>query len=172
MKKSEIKKLPQHFDAYINLVDDQELLVALKNSLNFTTLIDVPKLKKLADFSYAPNKWTIKDILQHLIDAERILTYRALRFARNDATELPGFEEAEYAQNTNASRRTIDDLLAELTVVRNATILLFQNFDDAMLLREGVCFKLKINVLSLGFSVVGHQMHHFNVICSRYFNKG
>jgi hypothetical protein len=170
MKKSEIKVLPKHFDKYIQLVDDQELLIALRNSLHFAALIDLDLLHQKADYSYAPGKWSPKDILQHLIDTERILTYRALRFARNDNTELPGFEEADYAKNTNASRRTINDLLGELAIVRNATIMLFQNFDNTMLQREGVCFKLKINVLSLGFTVIGHQLHHFNVIQTRYFN--
>jgi hypothetical protein len=170
MKKSDIKILPNHFDAYINLVDNNELLISFKQSLEFGKNVDLTQLKAKADFAYAPDKWTIKDLIQHLIDAERILSYRALRFARNDQTVLPGFDEESFSKNTTASQRSIDDLLAELIYVRNSSILLFKSFNDEMLVRKGKTFGGEIDVLSLGFSIIGHQLHHFNVINSRYLN--
>lgn len=171
MKKSDIKKMPEHFDEYIQLVANDELLISLQASLLIDKLIDVSLLEKNADYCYKPGKWSIKGILQHLIDAERILAYRALRFARNDKTVLPGFDEAAYGANATFENRTITDLLEELKIVRIATILLYKNFNDEMLLRNGFCFNVEIDVLSLGFAIVGHQEHHFNVITKNYFFK-
>ena len=170
MKKSDIKILPNHFDEYINLVDDNELITAFHQSLKIGEIINLEHLKAKANFSYAPGKWTIKDLLQHLIDAERILSYRALRFARNDKTVLPGFDESKFAQNTIAHQRSIDDLLSEFICVRNSSIHLFKSFNDEMLIRKGQTFGGEIDVLSLGFSIIGHQLHHFSIIKSRYLN--
>ena len=111
MKKSELSQLPEYFDRYINKCDDIELLDAIQKSIEEVDAIDIEKWEAIGNYSYAPGKWTIKDILQHLIDTERIFSYRALRFARADETPLPGFDENKYAQNINTSRRTIDDLL-------------------------------------------------------------
>ena len=169
MKKSDIRILPEHFDQYITLVVEEELVISLQNTLKIEQIIDISLLNKKADYSYAPGKWSVKDVLQHLIDAERVLSYRALCFARNDQTELPGFDESQYGEHMMANWRTIDDLLIEMKVVRNATILLFKNFNDEMLLRKGICYKVKIDVLSLGFAIIGHQKHHFNIIKSKYF---
>lgn len=170
MKKSDIKNLPQHFDQYINLVEDEELMTSFKNSLEIGKYIDVPLLKESADNSYALGKWTIKDIIQHLIDTERVLSYRALRFARNDKTELHSFDEPMFCENAVAFWRNIDDLLDELLVVRQASLMLFNSFKDEMLLRKGKNIDGEIDVLSIGFSIIGHQIHHFNVINSRYFH--
>lgn len=171
MKKSDIKNLPLHFDEYIKLAGDEDLLTGLQNSLIMEKLIDISLLEKNADYCYKPGKWSVKGVLQHIIDAERILAYRALRFARNDKTVLSGFDEALYGANSPLAERTINDLLEELKVVRIGTILLFKNFNEEILLRRGVCFNIEIDVLSLGFSIIGHQQHHFNVISKNYFNK-
>lgn len=168
MKKSDIKKMPEHFEEYIQLVADDELLISLQASLLIDKLIDISLLEKNADYCYKAGKWSVKSVLQHLIDAERILAYRALRFARNDKTVLPGFDETHYGANSPVNDRTINDLLEELKIVRIATILLFKNFNDEMLLRKGICSNVEIDVLSLGFAIVGHQDHHFKVITEKY----
>lgn len=169
MKKSDIHSLPRFFDRYINLVEDIEVVEALKKYRSPVPEEEIQKLVNLADRRYAPGKWTVKDLLQHCIDNERILSYRALCFARNEQTSLPEFEEESYAQNTLASQRSVEDLLKEFTLVRDANIALFENFGEEMLRRTGVCNGVSISVLSLGFVLVGHTMHHLHVLRDRYY---
>lgn len=168
MTKSEIPVLPKFFDRYINLADNTLLLDALTQGASFEDLIPATTLEQLGDLRYAPGKWTVKDILQHIIDTERIMSYRALRLSRNDQTPLPGFDQDEFVAYANGSRRTIPDLYEEYATVRKASIALFSNCDEEMLLRTGTCSDQKISVLALGFVLVGHVTHHVNVINERY----
>ena len=169
MKRSDIDPMPAFFDRYINLVEDVDLLEALEIHTPEALFSETDSLEALKDSIYAPGKWTIKDIIQHCIDTERIMSYRAMRFARNDQTPLPGFEENEYAQNTLASERTLDDLLDEFEIVRAATLAQFQNFNELMLQRAGKASASVISAGALGFVIVGHAVHHMNVIRERYF---
>lgn len=172
MKRSEVNPLPQFFDKYINLVEDVELLDALDTLSPVSVFADIESLEALGDQVYAPGKWTIRDIVQHCIDTERIMTYRALRFARNDQTPLPGFDENDYAQNAFANQRTLGDLLEEYEIVRIGTLALFDSFNQEMLNRSGIGGKLSqtpMSVAALGFMVVGHAVHHYKVIEERYF---
>ncbi|GAB4045928.1 DinB family protein [Spirosoma litoris] len=168
MTKSEIPVMPQFFDRYINIADNVFIMDALTQYASFETLMPAYKLEALGDLRYAPEKWMVKDILQHVIDNERIMSYRALRFARNDQTSLPGYDEELFAQNAYATRRTIPDLYAEYADVRQSTIALYKSFDNEMLLRSGICFHQTISVLALGFVIVGHARHHANIIRERY----
>ena len=168
MKKSDILSMPDYFYTYINLVEDGELNLCLNKYLHEISKINIKELEALGDQVYAPNKWTVKDIIQHVIDTERILCYRALRFARNDRNELPGFEENSFAENTTANNRSIKDMLDEFAIVRKGSIALFNNFNDEMLNRSGKASGREISVLALGFVLTGHQIHHFNIIKERY----
>ncbi|GAB3987606.1 DinB family protein [Spirosoma daeguense] len=168
MTKSDIPVMPQFFDRYINIADNTFILDALEQGATFENLIPAKTLEALGEQRYAPGKWTVKDILQHTIDNERIMTYRAMRFSRNDKTPLPGYEEDELAQFANANRRTIADLYDEYALVRQSSIALYKSFDEEMLLRSGVCFNQTISVLALGFVLVGHATHHVNIIQERY----
>ena len=145
-----------------NLVE--ELEISLHSLIKFVQDIPMDKF----DYRYAEGKWTIKDILQHLIDAERIFSYRALRFARNDKTDLPGFEENGYANVANAGDRNIMSLLTELSAVRHSTLLLFKNFSDEELLRQGTANNNTISVRAIGFVIIGHQNHHQRIFQERY----
>ncbi|GAB2793112.1 DinB family protein [Rhabdobacter roseus] len=169
MKRSDIDPMPAFFDRYINLVEDVELLEGLSTYAPAQVFADTDALTALDEKIYAPGKWTVKDILQHCIDNERIMTYRALRFARHDQTPLPGYEEDFLAAHARANRRTVADLLSEFTEVRTATLSLFRSFDDAMLRQSGQSFKGSISVLALGFVLVGHPLHHRNIIRERYY---
>ncbi len=120
------------------------------------------------DYRYAEGKWKIKVILQHLIDAERIFAYRALRFARNDQTPLASFEEDDYAIQADGSRRSIQDLLTEVAVVRQATLSLFKSLTQQELLRIGVASGKPRSVRALGFVIIGHQNHPRGVFEERY----
>jgi hypothetical protein len=169
MKKSQIMVMPQFFDRYINIVEDSELVDGLEKTIS---LFDVEKeaIKRVADKRYAPGKWTPKDIIQHVIDNERIQSYRAMRISRNDKTILPGYDEELLANHANASIRTIDDLMEEFRLLRQTNILMFRNLTDEMLQRSAICYQVEISALALGFVLVGHQIHHLNVLKERYFN--
>ena len=120
------------------------------------------------EFQYAIGKWTPKDILLHLIDAERIFAYRALRISRNDQTPLHGFEENEYVPNACANIRNMDSLVKEFETVRNATISLFSSFNEAQLIRIGVASGSTVSVRAIGSIILGHELHHIEVIKERY----
>lgn len=169
MYKTAIQNLPKFFDRYINQVDAQfTLLESFQNSLELLQSNEFSALESIQLHAYSAGKWTINEVLQHLIDVERIFAYRALRFARNDKTELSGFDENSFAAEANTNQRNFQSLKAELIVVRQSSISLFQSFDDEILARIGVANKVEISVLAIGFAIIGHQNHHMTVINERY----
>jgi uncharacterized damage-inducible protein DinB len=145
----------------------EELEISIHRLIRFVQEIPMGKF----DYRYAEGKWTIKDILLHLIDAERIFSYRALRFARNDKTPLASFEENEYVIQANANARSIQDLLTESAVVRQATLSLFKSFSEEELLRIGTASNNPMSVRALGFVIIGHQNHHQQVFQERYLSE-
>jgi hypothetical protein len=169
MKKSDLKFMPKFFDRYINLISDLDtVLESLENSKN-----DLVEIKELLEthqnYRYEAGKWTPKELVQHIIDTERILSYRALVYARNDANVLPGFDENLYANNIDVSKRSIEDLLEEFQIVRASSLFLFKNLSNEALHREGTCFNVKMTSLALGFVIAGHPKHHINILKERYF---
>lgn len=168
MKKSEIPSLPKYFDRYINLVEDLDLVEALELQCRPLPKNDLELFEKIGDKVYAPGKWTVKDILQHLVDNERIQAYRALRISRNDPTPLPGYDEGLFAANANTKTRKFSDLHEEFLLVRKSNIVLFKHLDRSALLREGNSNGVQISPLALGFVLVGHPIHHFQVIREKY----
>ncbi len=156
------------YATYVKTLDNvillEELEISVHRLRNFVQEIPLDKY----DYQYAEGKWTIKDILQHLIDCERIFAYRALRFARKDFTPLPGFDEDDFAIVAEGSNRSIRDLLTELAIVREATLCLFRTFSDEVLLRKGMASGNEMSVRALGFIIVGHQNHHQRIFEERY----
>ncbi len=146
----------------INVLD--ELEICLHDFIKFVQNIPMGKF----DYRYAEGKWTIKEIIQHLIDCERIFSYRALRISRNDQTPLPGFDENHYVENTKANNRDIKDLLSELSGVRQSTIMLFKSFSNEQLIRMGIASNNPISCRAFGYIIVGHQKHHQKVFEERY----
>lgn len=169
MKKSDLSWAPGYFDTYINKVADVELTEALAQSLADLHNLDVAKLRSLGDQVYAPGKWTVRDIIQHLSDCERVFSYRALRFGRNDSRALPSFDENLFAETAGANSRPLEQVLEELKLVRASTIALFDTFSEEALRRLGVMANMELPVLALGFTLVGHQIHHFGILKERYF---
>jgi len=161
--------MPQFFDRYINLVEDIDIVEALEKYDTIEKLLDKKKLENLGDKIYAPAKWTIKQVVQHMTDNERVQAYRALRIARNDKTPLPGYDENLFATNVDPSRRNLNDLLEEFATVRKSNITLFKTFNEEEQQRTGVCNNTTISVLALGFVLVGHQLHHANITREKYF---
>ena len=142
----------------------EELELSLEQLIQFVPSIPLDKI----EYRYAEGKWTIKDILQHLIDTERIFAYRALRITRKDQTPLPGFEENDYADNAFANQRELNDLIDEFKVVRQSTIHLFRTFTDEQLAFLGTASDKLISVRAIGYIISGHQKHHINVFKERY----
>lgn len=171
MKPQDLKstEFAPYFGNYINQVSDEyslleELEISVHRLVKFVQNIPMDKF----DYQYAEGKWTIKDILQHIIDTERIFAYRALRVARNDKTALPGFDENDYADEANGSSRSIQSLLTELAIVRQATLSLFKTFSEEELKRIGTASNNPISVRAIGFIIIGHQNHHQKVFEERY----
>ncbi len=136
-------------------------------SNNFNAFIQsIPNEKQ--DFAYAKYKWTVKDLIQHLIDAERVFVYRATRFSRKDKTDLPGFDENEYAKNTNAINKNFTDLKNEIIVLRKSTDLFLQNLSDDQLAQTGTANGNEISVNAIAFIIFGHFLHHQNILIERY----
>ncbi|REG99400.1 DinB family protein [Flavobacterium aquicola] len=156
---------------YIQTLENVELFEELEISLHdFIKFVQNIPLDKF-DYSYAEGKWTIKEIIQHIIDTERIFAYRALRISRNDKTPLPGFEENDYANNTDAKSRSIQDLLTEFSAVRHSNLLMFKSFSNEQLRRIGTASNHEISVRAIGFILLGHLKHHKRVFAERYLNN-
>lgn len=159
---------PAYFGTYIEKIQQNDLLKSLKDGVGemqaFARMIPTQK----TDYRYAEGKWSVKEVLSHLTDAERVFSYRAMRFSRNDKTELPGFDENVYVPESNAAARTLEGIVNEFIHVRHASISLFESFTDEMLSRKGIASGKEISVRALGFCLAGHQLHHTNVIKERY----
>ena len=159
---------PEYQKTYIDTVADidlvEELEISLHRFIRFVREIPMDKF----DYSYAEGKWTIKEIIQHVIDSERIFAYRALAFARNDKTSLPGFDENAYADASDGNARHLTSLLNELSEVRHSNITLFKSFSEDALLRIGHANGNPNSVRALGFAIIGHQNHHERVYRERY----
>ena len=169
MKKDAIDSSPEYYLTYIDLVDDDDINILLDGGGIDFFLEHFDLLNKIGDRVYAEGKWTIKQLVQHLIDCERIFQYRILRFLRNDETDLPGFDEDHYANNATAANRSLEGLIEEFQIVRLSSQALFGNLSKEDLLKTGSANGVKISVLAMGFILVGHPLHHANVIKERYF---
>ncbi|AOW21561.1 DinB family protein [Urechidicola croceus] len=142
-----------------------ESLIANKEKIK-SFFESIPEDKFL--YKYAKDKWTIKELLQHIIDTERIFSYRALRIARNDKTELPGFDQDEFNPFSGANNKSKYDLIADYSISRDNTISLFKSFSKEMLLRIGHVSTYNISPRAIGFVTVGHENHHVEIIKERY----
>lgn len=157
------------YGKYVMLVPDGNFLEILDTQLAEMKQLLEPLTEEQAEFRYAPGKWSIKETLGHINDAERIFAVRILRIARGDQTPLPGFEQDDYVRDSNASSRKISDLLEEFVAIRRATIALVRSLDDASWLRRGVASGKQVSVLAIAFIIAGHALHHRNIFQEKYF---
>ena len=168
MPRPDLSRVPVSFHNYINQVPEDDLTKSFKiQSEDFIRFLENIQPDKY-DYRYAEGKWTLNELLQHVIDAERIFCYRALCFARKDATPLPSFDENSYAENSKAQNRNWNDLVEEFKAVRKATEYLFSSFDKEQLDSSGVSNKNPNYVLGMGFITIGHTIHHKKIIEERY----
>lgn len=168
MPSLDLSKVPEYYHKYTNQVPETDLMEAFKNETSaFIKLLDsIPSSKY--DHRYAEGKWTIKEVLQHIIDAERVFAYRALRFARKDSTPLPGFDEKIFALNAKTDKRNWNDMVEEFKSVRRSSEQLFDSFDDEQLNAVGTASNASNYVLGFGYIIIGHSLHHMKIIKERY----
>src|SRR5579871_59118 len=158
-----------YYGQYINMApDDGTVLEHLKNDAKIVTdfMLSLPEEK--LNYRYAEGKWTPREILGHIIDVERVFSYRALCFARGEVKSLPGFEENDYAKNSNAGERSIKELTEEFNSVRNSTLALFNSMNREMFLLKGTANNNTLSVRAIAYILTGHELHHVNVIRERY----
>lgn len=166
--KPEASEHAPFYQRYIDALAADTLMQALLDSLSSFKDLAGRIPVDLGDHRYAPGKWTVKDVLQHMIDTERVMAYRALRFARHDSTPVPGFEEDDYARSANATSRSLSDLFMEMEIVRGSSILLFQGLSDEALLGSGTANGQPCSARAAGWIIAGHMQHHVNIINERY----
>lgn len=156
------------YHRYIQDCESEDIITNLKqnHSRAMNLLNTIPDEK--ADFAYAEGKWTIKELVQHIIDSERVFAYRAMCIARGETTALSGFDENIYAANSHANSRTLNSLIKEFDGVRQATIQLFEGLDDSTLTIMGNANGNPVSVRAIGFMIAGHCAHHLKLIKERY----
>ena len=159
------------FSNYVALVGEGDIIQTLERQIenSLSLLRTIPSDK--ANFRYAPEKWSVKELLGHLIDSERIFSYRALRFARNDQTPLPGYEQNDYVRNADFDRRNLADMAEEFATVRRATIQLLRPLNETEWLRHGKANENEVTVRALAYIIAGHELHHMGVLRSRYLQS-
>jgi hypothetical protein len=168
MSKPSPTSYPGYFQRYIDQVPETELMQAFQQQTAGIEVFLSSISEEKAGYAYDTGKWTIKELLQHVIDAERIFNYRALCFARGEKTNLPGFEEDEYAANSHANSRTWNSLVQEFLTVRKGTTLLFESFNATVINNSGTANNNPTTVSSIGFITLGHFYHHKKILQERY----
>ena len=169
MKRPEAGEFAEYYGKYIAKVPGADVAGGLESERLEMSRLLAGRSERDGNFRYAPDKWTIKEVLGHVIDAERIFTYRALRIGRGDETPLASFEQDDYVKNGGFAARTLADLVEEFDAVRRASISLFRSFDEAAWGRRGVASQKPVTVRALGFITAGHQIHHRMILEESYF---
>jgi hypothetical protein len=161
----------EFYQGYISQAPDEDVSKAIeKNSRNFRKLMKKIPRKKI-DYAYAEGKWTIRELVQHIIDAERVFSYRATSIARKDPTPLPSFDENIWAANAHAKDRSWKELIGEFRSLRASNEILFSALSEEQLRSIGTASNKQINVLALGYIIAGHVEHHLGIIKERYLRK-
>lgn len=171
MANVDLSRVPEYYHKYINLAIDDDLQTAFKKHQTdlVTFLKKVPKKKW--SYRYGEGKWSVKEVVQHIIDAERVFDYRALCFARKDQTPLPSFDENVFAASSKADERSKKDLLKELKTVQESSAQMFESFDDEQLNQSGVASGNSTYVKGIAYIVLGHALHHKKILKERYLGE-
>ena len=158
----------EYYGTYVGLVPDGDVLSALENQLERTEALFRSLDPERVDHRYAPKKWSAKEVLGHVVDAERVFSDRALRFSRRDPTELPGIDQDVLMAGAHFAGRSLESVLGEFHHLRLANIELFRSFDDEVLTRHGVASDCRFTVRALIYIIAGHELHHLGVLRERY----
>jgi hypothetical protein len=159
------------YGGYVGAVPDGDFLPLLERQGSETVALLRAVSEKTSQHRYAPGKWSIREVVGHLTDAERVFTYRALSFARGDATPLPSFDENTWAATSNADRRPLADLIGDFEAVRAATLALLRGFDEEQFARAGIASGHQVTVRALAYIVAGHERHHVRILRERYLSS-
>jgi hypothetical protein len=157
-----------YYERYIKLVPEEDILITLDQQLSETQILLRSISEQHGSFRYEAEKWSVKEVLGHLIDTERIMSYRALRIARNDRTPIPGFEQDDYVKNGAFDTRSVSSLAREFEQVRRSTISLFRNLEPEAWERRGTANNAEISVRALAYIIAGHELHHKALLKDRY----
>ncbi len=169
MKRPEAGEYAEFYANYISKVPGTDVLGVLEAQRLQMLHLFAGRSERDGSFRYGAGKWTVKEVLGHITDTERIFTYRALRIGRGDETPLPGFEQDDFVKHGGFATRTLADLAEEFGAVRSASIVLFRSFDEEAWSRRGVASDKQVTVRALGFITAGHQIHHRMILEERYF---
>jgi uncharacterized damage-inducible protein DinB len=157
------------YETYISLIQSDDILGALETQRLQTAQLLAPRSEREGNFRYAPGKWSVKEVVGHLSDSERVFAYRAMRIARADTTPLSGFEQDDYVRSSGASERSLPDLAEEYAAVRAASLALFRSLTDEAWARRGTANKNEVTVRALAYIIAGHEVHHRRILEERYF---
>jgi DinB superfamily len=169
ISRPEAGEYPAFYETYISKVKGQDIIGVLEAQRLQMAQLFAARSERDGNFRYAPGKWTVKEVVGHISDSERIFAYRALRMARGDQTPLPGFEQDDYVRGANFTERTLVDLAEEFGLVRAASVALFKSLPKDAWQRRGVANKNEVSVRALAFIVAGHELHHRQILEERYF---
>ena len=168
MRRPESSDYDAFYAGYVSRVPDGDILELLESEGEATRTLCSSLSPAQADFRYRQDKWSVKEVIGHVTDAERMFAYRAHAFARRDPAELPSFDQDVYARHSNASRRSMEALVSELRAVRNASLALFRGLDEEMWSNRGVGSGCEFTVGALAYIILGHELHHRAVLEERY----
>lgn len=168
MSKPEKTEYAEYYETYVSLVDEIDIVSAFQNQLAGLENLFAGIAEEKGAYAYAAGKWSIKELLGHLIDGERIFSHRAFRFSRADQTPLASFEQDDYITHGNFNNRSLADLIEEFSLLRRANIILFKNLSAGAWTRTGTASDAEVSVRALAFIMVGHVRHHTNVLKARY----
>ena len=157
-----------YYSGYIDRVEGKNLLEILSNQLGDVRELLAGLSEDQASYRYAEGKWSIKEVIGHLMDTERVFVYRALSIARGEEQSLPGFEQDEYVVTGGFDSRSVDSLRSEYESIRAATLSFFQSLDEAAWLKSGIANDAGVSVRALGYIITGHEAHHLAVLRERY----
>jgi uncharacterized damage-inducible protein DinB len=160
-----------YYERYISLVQSTDLLTTLDAQRHETMLLLCGREERDGDIRYAAGKWSVKEVLGHVCDAERIFSYRALRISRGDRTPIEGFEQDDYVRNSPFAQRPLAELVEEYIAVRRATLSLLRYLDDGAWVRRGTASGKEVSVRALGYIIAGHELHHRRILEDKYFGR-
>jgi hypothetical protein len=161
---------PEYYKPYVNLVPEGDLLTLLKETLVKTIELFESLSEEDVLFRYADNKWSIKEVLGHMADTERIMSYRLLRVGRGDQTALAGFDENDYVEGSQINKLPIRNILEDFIAIRKSTLTLIQNMPDGAWTNIGFANNNEVSARAIGYIIAGHTLHHFNIITERYLS--
>lgn len=157
-----------YYQTYLKKVPDGDIIQILAQQMEETRALIKTLPPGKADFRYAPGKWSVKEVIGHMVDTERVFAYRALCFSRNEKTHLPSFEQNDYVENANFAQRTLEDIAEEFRLVRQANIILFRSFDEEIKMRRGIASGVELTVRAIMYIIAGHELHHRGILEERY----